>query len=427
MSNFPSHRPRCKGHDYYDRGIYLITIVVKNRDHLLGELNLDIHSPAVDLTPLGQAVLEEWGKTPARESTYNRHVSIKATCVMPDHFHGVLFVEERMDVSVGRVVWGFKLACARRWRALQEDAAAKNGCGDNKNAPSDSPATAVDNTPVPGSCSPSQPFLAASITPADNAVPDLRRLSKAQRARYYATLPRAQQPLFDDNYDDSFLWARGQLEAMIAYVYDNPRRAIIKALFPQYMQLRLCLVINGVRYSAFGNMLLLRMPVKEQVFCHRKARVVQLSDAERQRLGYTAPSYHPDTKSSLDYTQTEAWQRERDAWIHDAEEGVVLVTPGISPGERDMKNIAINRCLPLIHLQKEPITRKPEKARFDACATGALLILAPWPEDLDAMPPQIGAHQVTAYDRFHNMNLLAQQICQIDITTLQMTFRVMGE
>lgn len=408
MPNYPTHRPRYKGHDYYDRGIYLITIVVKNRDHLLGELNLDIHSPAVDLTPLGQAVLEEWGKTPEIQLRHNRHVSIMAACVMPDHFHGVLFVKERMDVSVGQVIWGFKASCARRWLALKESQQPNTAATDNKTAPDP--------------CSPSQPCLAAPIT-----TPDPHRLSKAQRARYYATLPRDQQPLFDDNYDDSFLWARGQLEAMIAYVYDNPRRAIIKALFPQYMQLRLCLVINGVRYSAFGNMQLLRMPVKEQVFCHRKARVVQLSDAERQRLGYTAPSYHPDTKSSLDYVQTEAWRRERDAWIRDAEEGVVLVTPGISPGEREMKNIALEQNLPLIHLQKEPITRKPEGARFEACAAGALLILAPWPDDLDTMPSQIGASEVTNYDRFHNMNLLAEEICKMDTIGMQMSFRIVEE
>ena len=54
-------------------------------------------------------------------------------------------------------------------------------------------------------------------------------------------------------------------------------------------------------------------------------------------------------------------------------------------GECEMKNLAIANRLPLIHLQKEPIAHKSERARFDACAEGSLLILAPWPEDLDSM------------------------------------------
>ena len=49
----------------------------------------------------------------------NRHI-IPPThnIVMPDHFHGVLFVEERMDISVGRIIRGFKVACTQRWRLL---------------------------------------------------------------------------------------------------------------------------------------------------------------------------------------------------------------------------------------------------------------------------------------------------------------------
>ena len=37
---------------------------------------------------------------------------------MPDHFHGVIFVEELMDVSVGAIVRAFKVSCTQRWRAL---------------------------------------------------------------------------------------------------------------------------------------------------------------------------------------------------------------------------------------------------------------------------------------------------------------------
>ena len=460
VPQYPSHRPRYKGHDYYERGIYLITIVIAHRDPLFGSLNMDPVHPAVDLTPLGRAVEEEWEKIPDAELLHGRHLRILGKVAMPDHFHGVLFVEERMDVSVGEVIWGFKTACTKRWRAIT-----------GVDTPSSQPTTAGDtNTPptaigtppaitgtLPTTSTPpsanstpptmdppvsvSQPSLAA--TP-----PDPHRMSRAQRARYYASLPRNQQPLFDDNYDDSVLYAPNQLEAMLAYVHDNPRRAILKARVPQFMQSCLCLTIAGVRYSAFGNFLLLRSPLKAQVFCHRMARMEQLTLEERLANGYTALPYEPGTRTKVRYIDTQAWLHERDQWIKDAQEGTVLVTPGISPGELAMKNIAIENRLPLIHLQKEPITKKPEGERFYACAEGSLLILAPWPDDLDAMPSQLdGAMNhgpstplhlssplltplnpsvPSNYDRFHNMNLLAKQICEMDTINLSLSFRLVG-
>ena len=88
-----------------------------------------------------------------------------------------------------------------------------------------------------------------------------------------------------------------------------------------------------------------------------------------------------------------------------------MVTPGISHGELMMKNECLNNGYPLIHIQKEPITPywKPERARFEACANGSLLILAPW--GLDTMAAVNGVPADTDYSRFHNMNNLAAEIC----------------
>jgi len=408
VPQYPSHRPRYKGHDYYERGIYLITIVIAHRDPLFGSLNMDPVHPAVDLTPLGRAVEEEWVATPSIQAEHGRSVKNLGHVVMPDHFHGVLFVEERMDISVGRIIRGFKVACTQRWRLLTgQPSLVDTPTEGNNGAPNQGNNGAPNGAPE------------GPLTPDGRP---LSAMSHAQRARYYASLPRNQQPLFDDNYDDSVLYAPNQLEAMLAYVHDNPRRAILKARVPQFMQSCLCLTIAGVRYSAFGNFLLLRRPLKAQVFCHRMARMGQLTLDERLANGYTALPYPPDMRSKVRYIDTQAWEHDREAWIKAAQNDTVLVTPGISPGERDMKNIAINCRLPLIHLQKEPITKKPEGERFFACAEGSLLILAPWPEDLDAMPRQFGGD----YDRFHNMNLLAEQICAMDVARTELSFRVIG-
>lgn len=85
----------------------------------------------------------------------------------------------------------------------------------------------------------------------------------------------------------------------------------------------------------------------------------------------------------------------------------VLVTPGISEGEKRIKNLALQQGFPLIHIQKAPITQfwKPGHQRFEACLRGSLLILAPWnPENLgdnNRVP------STTNYAIFHNLNDVA--------------------
>lgn len=72
---------------------------------------------------------------------------------------------------------------------------------------------------------------------------------------------------------------------------------------------------------------------------------------------------------------------------------------------------ACKKGYPLIHLQKEPITSywKPERQRFEACANGSLLVLAPW--QLDTMGDVSGVPSDCDYSRFHNLNTLASEIC----------------
>jgi len=98
-----------------------------------------------------------------------------------------------------------------------------------------------------------------------------------------------------------------------------------------------------------------------------------------------------------------AIQKDHDRLLRIAEEGTVLVTPGISKGEAIVVDDALEARLPLILLQKEPIGEywKPSKSRFYACAAGHLLILAPWVID--------GSSD---YASFHQLNDYAHEICE---------------
>ena len=373
-----AYRPRNSGHDYYGRGTYLITLVVSGREQLLSHFSAGMGSgvptgrQALVLTPLGEAVEQAWLKIPEAQAIHGNHVVVHACVCMPDHFHGVIEILKPMEWSLGDIIQAFKAVCTSSWQRLQ-------GMVPSVNRP-----ISVDlrSSGLPG-------WLRDKALQYDNEGALIRNMSKKQRQEYYALVGRNQQPLFDDNYDDTVCLDNRHREAMIAYVHDNPRRALLRKMLPDVMRRCLHVRIGDRSYGAFGNLFLLRWARKIQVQCHRK---------------------HPVTGQP--YEETADYAEQRRLWETAIQEGcTAIVTPGISGGELLMKNDCLDRGFPLIHLQKEPIGAfwKPERKRFEACVNGSLLILAPW--NLDTMGTVAGVPSDSDYSRFHNLNMLAAEIC----------------
>ncbi|MBR0310036.1 MAG: hypothetical protein IJQ97_04035 [Paludibacteraceae bacterium] len=350
-----SHRARKSWNDYSGLGIYHITIVTHNRQRVFGELNRDLGHPQVILTKFGQFVAEQWLKIPDIQSEKGRKVSVLGHQVMPDHFHGVLRVEEPMDVSMGVIIRGFKGACTKQYRRMY------------------------------------QPNLADLLEHPDTQA-RLERMSHRQREEYYASI--GAEPLFDDNYDDTICYRNGQLTHIIRYVQDNPRRAILRAMQPDFFKRIQHITIDGVDFAAYGNIFLLRRPWKEQVFCHRWRM-------DGDRRDYSTP-----------YETTDEYNSQRAAWLDAAIDGAVLVTPGVSKGEQQLVKDCLEQELLLIHLQADPIGPNwhPEYRRYELCAAGKLLILSPW--QLDERGDVNGVPAATDYSRFHNLNELAELLCR---------------
>ena len=376
-----SYRPRNAGHDYFGRGTYLITLVMSGRERLLSHLATDVGRnklagrECLVLTPLGEAIQKAWQQIPVLQSSHGNHVVVHACVCMPDHFHGVIEVLEPMSWSLGDIIQAFKAFCTSCWQ---------QGLG----LPSSV------NRPISADCmsdgAPAWLRQKAALHSSEGAL--VRSLSKKQRQEYYTFVGRQQRPLFDDNYDDTVCLDDRHRQAMIAYVHDNPRRALLRRLLPDVLRRCLHVQIGQRSYGAFGNLFLLRWPRRVQVMCHRR---------------------HP--VSRLPYEQTDDYASDRSRWEAAIMEGCsVIVTPGISRGESLMKNECLERGFPLIHLQTTPIGRywKPERKRFEACARGSLLILAPW--DIDTMDGVNGIPADSDYSRFHNLNTLAAEICAFD-------------
>ena len=191
--------------------------------------------------------------------------------------------------------------------------------------------------------------------------------------------------LFEAGYHDRIIHRPGMLENIKRYMDENPFRAKLREECPNIMQRRLHLWVHNREYAAFGNLFLLKQPSRIQVFFHRKDN--------QGRPTHLTPEY----------------ATARAALLRQAEEGSVLITPGISQGEAGVVNAALDTHLPLIILQKEPITTywKPPHRRFYACAEGHLLLLSPWQLEGDS-----------DYARFHNLNDLAREICQATDTRI---------
>ena len=234
-----SYRPRNAGHDYYGCGTYLITLVVSGREPLLSHFVPDNGHKAATLalTPLGEAIQEAWQHIPARQSAHGNHVKVHACVCMPDHFHGVLEVLEPMQWSLGDIIQAFKAFCTSCWQ---------QGMG----LPSST------NRPISVDCkSDDAPdWLREKAALHSNEGALIRSMSKKQRQEYYSLVGRSQKPLFDDNYDDTVCLDERHRQAMIAYVHDNARRALLRQLLPNFLSRCLHVQEAHCSYLPHGNL-----------------------------------------------------------------------------------------------------------------------------------------------------------------------------
>ena len=106
----PSMQRRCVGHDYTERQMYMVTMVVEGRRPLFGRVegrsdapNGSEDAPRVVLTELGKRVESCWYEI----ATRHPQIDVVALQLMPDHLHGILFVKEKLERPLGKVLLGF--------------------------------------------------------------------------------------------------------------------------------------------------------------------------------------------------------------------------------------------------------------------------------------------------------------------------------
>ena len=238
----PSMLRRRVGHDYTERQIYMVTMTTEGRRPLFGQVvgrsdapAGDDNAPRIVLSELGTRVQQEWLGIP----NYYPEIKIIALQMMPDHLHGILFVKQKMQKDLSRVIRGFKTGCNRAYRALF-------------------------------SASPAVPCVATQ---------------SQQRA---PSNPKGSHPkhglLFAPGFNDQLLLSQGQLQTWLDYLRDNPRRLLMKREHPDLFRVQRNLIIKGQQFSAIGNRFLLNRPMRQQVQCSRRLTEEQIAEKTEEML-----------------------------------------------------------------------------------------------------------------------------------------------
>ena len=329
----PSMLRRRVGHDYESRRIYLITMTVEGRRPLLGRLvgyaeaeEGSPEAPRIELSPLGKEVRDCWTSIP----NYYPEVKVLAITVMPDHLHGILFVERQMEQHLGMVIKGFKAGCNkayRRWlasqgeqegRAVPQQCCSKENCSNNSKENeakgNGSKENGSNNSKVKGDSN-----------------------------------DRAHGFLFSRNYNDHILEGPDELERWFNYLDDNPRRLAVKRQHPEFFTIVRQRNIGEWSCQMVGNQALLNYPEKAAVVVHSA-----WSDEE--------------------------YEMKKRKWLALGDKGGVLISASIATREKVIMREAMNRGHRLIVLRENgfPPLYKPAGESFDACSNGTLLQISPW-------------------------------------------------
>ena len=296
---------RERNWDYRQPAVYLITLTVKDRQPLLGTLVGGVDDAQVEMSEIGRKVTELFNDIP----NHHPEIRIIKRMVMPDHFHAIIYVTAPMPVPLGSCIRGFKWACNAAMQQLRETTTLSQP--ERLSGEKTSPQCSCEKTSPQCSCEKTSP-----------------------------------EPLFSPDFYPSRLKTRGQLQTMIAYLRDNPRRLAVKRASAGYFRIERGLMLAGTKVDLVGNQALLKRPLQ----------------AVHVRHVWTPPEIEQYVRQCLTAAQS----------------GAALISPFISPDERRIRDSVLQQGGSVVVIRKEGFGElyKPEPIYFDACAEGRVLLIA---------------------------------------------------
>lgn len=152
---------------------------------------------------------------------------------------------------------------------------------------------------------------------------------------------------FTPGFNDKIAYNPGSKDAFYNYVVDNPRRYLVKKLYPQYFRNMLALELNGRQLAIYGNFFLLDNPVKSAVRISSRDTIAEHVKKTRE-------------------------------WDETVRSLGALVSPFISPEEKKWRDRAIAEGARIILIVNYTFSErsKPHRTLFDLCEQGRLLIVS---------------------------------------------------
>lgn len=286
---------RAKWHDYRSRRIYMITINkasgVPHFSQICGTLGSESDKPRAVLSPLGKMISAKITAL-SWEFPFAR---IMRRIIMPEHVHFVIFITESTNTHLGEIITHLKKECTLAYNSMLHG----------------SPSAAAE----------AEAHNAGDVEP---------------------------QPLFELQYHDRILIKKDQLQRILDYVTDNPRRRLERMQNPDLHSRYMLHDEDGICYEAYGNIQLLEDPDIEAVKISRK--------------------YSP-----------EELQKKKYCWMRTVENGGILVSPFISQAEKRVRDWAIENDGRIILIISNGFGKNyaPKEPLHTLCTEGRLLIIAP--------------------------------------------------
>ena len=348
---------QTEGTSWKGVGIYHVTLTVTSRAPMLGTLVIPDNDPTqaiVERTELGQALLD----CQRSISVFHPEIQILQYCLMPDHLHSIWYVRRPMQQSIRYVAQGFWRAAKKAGRAysflnFRLTGGTANETTTQAGGPTNETTKQVGGTTNKTMAQVGDEGLSfSSIAAADSRENPLRQLLGGED---YSSLA----PLFTEVPFIRPLSRRGQLQTMIRYVQLNPQRLATKRLMPGFFHVQKGIIIAGRTYSGVGNVAILQAERFATVHVRH-----ELVDAAAQG----------DIQPLRNYMN---------GCVLAARHGAVMVSPFISPKEKEVQNVLLAEKRPIIVLADNGFRDyyKPSANLFDGVAAGRVIILSPWEYD----------------------------------------------
>ena len=358
--------------------LYHITLTITDRQPLLGVLAVADNDPTtarVNRTPLGNALVNCLLNIPH----YYPEVQVLHFCLMPDHLHAVLYVRRSMPRGIGAVVRGFWQAAKKLGRAyMAASSLAPNNIRRNIQEEGERKGNIQEEGERKGN-SQEEGERRGNL-----------REETARLESFSAQLPGEMgneayyllAPVFTEMPFIRPMGHNSQLPNTIRYIDMNPQRLATKRLKPGYFRVQKDIEIGGRKYDGVGNVALLMAEHYEPVH----VRSVMVKAAEQGNA--------------------ESLRSYMNGCVLAARKGVVMVSPFISPQEKQVMQVLLQEQRPFVLLTDNGFRDyyKPADDLFDACAAGRLLMLSPWPYDDGKR--HISRSECVA------LNTMAEEICQ---------------